>query len=1426
MAISRLKLLLLLCLTIIVGHISLYYADDSETTGAAADDTPTTTTSGAPADDSSSDSSSSSSSSEDHTLKSANPETSSDGSGGDDTTTADAAEADHNLQASQSADDSSSGDSKGDGSSSGKGAADTGQVMKIIKDTIREVNPIRLIKDLDPDPLIEIDGLNMKILKMPLSYFPGNYFSKMEHKTKMTRAELGKTVGADLDNKKDDIWVGLEPMLKLGKQKQLKLGDYFHFMGLNLDQYEDKYENIMLNAVRTPVTFIDNVAKHGIQLYIDKVKKFFKSQGGVTGVAMNLYKNQTGVDVAKYAQQAVDTVKKFDVNKEKLKLEKQWETYKKDADLKAKKQYKQMFGKGGQVEQVKIKSIKALNALIHFVKSMKGQGGDPIHALSDLVYKTMGPQGRAIVYIVYQPMATLMNQVFGPLLLIGKVLNQQEDPWDLVLALPPIIIQSSGGLFKPVLMVVEPLLRWFRFLSTGEYYRSMSCGLDLAAAHGVNIYGGAYKAKVLYANKTGGGGGGAHTDDHTVQSVLGDDETTTSGSSLDHTDGPSSSRKRRKRAATTAAASLTTKASTGGGGSADSTEIDLPDPTEPPPGKGHFDRYIKEKPHFNRKADKRLADSYQGGPPPGGYKMGLKNDGKLDLDDEDMVTRLLLSPDFLLKVGGPVFVPMASVLAPVLRAINTMVNSKIDFNTRVTEIPEILKGVGFVAPLADVIRIMLPIIKIVHAVNIGKISPTQLGVQSGSLVQQFTNPVLHEIVRNPGKLSRAMLAWLHGSGGLLAMIRMQVQGDVPQTAPGAAHVARDELRPYSDFIVRGLGEFMGGWLLTYVQACGPIGSMMGAMFGGLLGNIIDPKKFLEIPGHRVNLKQQPLKNMLVALDNLSMMTKSAHDKNTLLTALLGGQDPDVLRMVGIDIEKLTLAGIDAGLLLAGGKQLLSKEAQAKLASPESVGLNGAAMAKLGLDTANLLESGLLTANEAKLKEVGVDIKHLFNRYMRYCLVDEKKLSAAGIDIRAAVKLGIDLPVLLAGGIGALGPDLQKQLGIQAGESGSLDKLGIQSAKLKAIGIDPVHLAKHGLRDHEDMSDKLGLDVDDLLASAYVGFEPKVLAKAGINIPLMLSSGIDPKLLLIGGLKKHLNNDVSLGTLAKIGIDAKHINSIGININLILDHGVSIFSPMSMVKLGVDPMRNIIGVLSRHGLDSLTSGLGHSAQVSYGFVANILKIIEHLIGQLPSIYQLPYIGPKLQNPDGSWKGPAAIIMHQVIGIRNEKGTLLYVLRKVFAGHWTKKDTRELLGPLQQKFKGNKTTTTSKPRRIKPDQSKVDQYISKAVRLKVGQSRTTPKPGSYIALNSLKHLAVHPHKPIEPDVPHNEVHDEREDKVLKTFNEDLGSKDSTGDGTGAHHSGDASSGGSGGGAGGGSGGSTVKPTTKPPKGGMFSSLKRIG
>ena len=97
-------------------------------------------------------------------------------------------------------------------------------------------------------------------------------------------------------------------------------------------------------------------------------------------------------------------------------------------------------------------------------------------------------------------------------------------------------------------------------------------------------------------------------------------------------------------------------------------------------------------------------------------------------------------------------------------------------------------------------------------------------------------------------------------------------------------------------IVRFLGDFFGGWILGYFQALGPVGSLEATFFNGLIGNVMDPVKFLDT---NPNLKMQPLKNLIEAFDDLPRMYKSAAEKNSFLIAVLGGQDPDVLKEIGI-----------------------------------------------------------------------------------------------------------------------------------------------------------------------------------------------------------------------------------------------------------------------------------------------------------------------------------------------------------------------------------------------------------------------------------------------------------------------------------------------------------------------------------------------
>lgn len=85
--------------------------------------------------------------------------------------------------------------------------------------------------------------------------------------------------------------------------------------------------------------------------------------------------------------------------------------------------------------------------------------------------------------------------------------------------------------------------------------------------------------------------------------------------------------------------------------------------------------------------------------------------------------------------------------------------------------------------------------------------------------------------------------------------------------------------------------------MSYFQSIGPVTSLIGAWFNGILGNIISPIKFLNAG---VELKEQPLKTILVELNDLPRLLQMADTNHTLISALTGGIDPHPLKDIGID----------------------------------------------------------------------------------------------------------------------------------------------------------------------------------------------------------------------------------------------------------------------------------------------------------------------------------------------------------------------------------------------------------------------------------------------------------------------------------------------------------------------------------------------
>ena len=61
------------------------------------------------------------------------------------------------------------------------------------------------------------------------------------------------------------------------------------------------------------------------------------------------------------------------------------------------------------------------------------------------------------------------------------------------------------------------------------------------------------------------------------------------------------------------------------------------------------------------------------------------------------------------------------------------------------------------------------------------------------LIKQLSNGVLYGVFKNPQKLLKQMFSFLEGHGGIIAMLKLQSNGDVPVPEAGAAEDAKKYL---------------------------------------------------------------------------------------------------------------------------------------------------------------------------------------------------------------------------------------------------------------------------------------------------------------------------------------------------------------------------------------------------------------------------------------------------------------------------------------------------------------------------------------------------------------------------------------------------------------------------------------------------------
>lgn len=124
----------------------------------------------------------------------------------------------------------------------------SGKLMQIVIQAIKDINPVRLIMDFDPDVFLSVQGINVEKFQIPVDYFSDQFFNKFAAKTKWSKKDLSKEFKVDIEAKKPGTWFSLGTMLKAGKKKDLRLGDYLDFLGLDMAPYEKKYDDFLVEV--------------------------------------------------------------------------------------------------------------------------------------------------------------------------------------------------------------------------------------------------------------------------------------------------------------------------------------------------------------------------------------------------------------------------------------------------------------------------------------------------------------------------------------------------------------------------------------------------------------------------------------------------------------------------------------------------------------------------------------------------------------------------------------------------------------------------------------------------------------------------------------------------------------------------------------------------------------------------------------------------------------------------------------------------------------------------------------------------------------------------------------------------------------------------------------------------------------------------
>ncbi|RWS09890.1 gastrin/cholecystokinin type B receptor-like protein [Dinothrombium tinctorium] len=1113
----------------------------------------------------------------------------------------------------------------------------------------KRIAQLDFVNDTLEKPIAELNfkpGLNVENANIPLRYFPMRFWKRMAKHTKTSEDEIAKSLDVDLktmysgngENAKPkpefaNKPVNVHQMLEICRKYKFTTNQVLDLFGFEASSYMKKMHDKLLSSLKASITAIGSTYYYLRGAYEKQRRKFRDSQLDVTSEIPETSKITEKIESPKTTEIVTELTTQLTQLPTKITTTMLPDSDEESDVSPAERRILCVFGYkfptfitkftkslmkaiafGSTAEKCKGKNcssssfkdfiFKMLRLEFDFftnlisknktagIESNKANKTVPKGDFWTTFEKYIGAHNTFFLRTFIGSAAVTFGSIFKPFLKIPWIIFMAPGPMrDRFFALPAAVIEITGNFLKPLFIVLDPLLRAFRFLITGEFDRSLTVGdeykeiydkeflFDSSPKGKKSTLDGFDAEKCFKAEDTG-------NFEQNAKILFKDEE-------VYGTNESASNDKNKK------------------------------------PKEGNEPEKSQEEKERERATlvESNFVADYDGRIPKGGYKSNFSRPktGVVRI----FVKRFLYLPSFLFAAGGPLFGTIAEMILTPIDIMTMLAFDQGTFYEKLKRVPEKTKDSNVIySTIGSLIESTIPLSDLFYDVINGSIGYGEMTYRAPKALGMFAFGPIITLFRGGEKLTFVFINFVTGAGGLVSTFFKQFSPDYNAFGGGFIFELFDECKRKS----RNARKYFGdneddNWsfsiffcVLNYMK---PYNNFMQTYTNGFVGNVVDPKKMM-----RNNLMNfnDPLNSFVKLSENLAAMYCVATDRRLFLQAILGGQDIDEMKAVGLDADKMVRNGIDPVAFTLGGLKLLPKKVRSKMGNSNSpnveylkkVGVDESKLKLIGLDYKKLLTNGIFSAKEEAVFDYGISPCDLINRLLRNSLVSRKAFLNSGINIRKMIHYHVRPDLFLAHGTNMIKPLTFYQLGIDPNDIEAmkdrkkLKKFGVDVERLEKNGIDVAKFLKEGLYafDNKTVRRKFGIDRDKLIFAVDHALDRAKLKSVGINLAKLESHGLSPSVLITGHTKLVI---ASHEQLRYVGLNPDLMSNSGYKPKRAFSRGTPMTELDTLRRLGFNVNNFILMSLSKYGLDLLCSGTTDDKGSTYHMSKALSRKFESTVG---------------------------------------------------------------------------------------------------------------------------------------------------------------------------------------------------------------------